>query len=84
MEVEAAAAEPARWGVLATEQVSLCSRSILPLYNLMFLSWAILIRLVAPCIQVMVHFVVKESYIVHVLGDILLVCSPMGTPNHVD
>ena len=83
MEVETAA-EPVRRDVLATEQVSLCSRSIFLLYNLMFLSWAVLIRLVAPCIQAMVHFVIKESYIVPVLDDILLACSPMGTPNRVD
>lgn len=53
------------------EQVSLCLESIFPLYNLTILSWAVLIRLVAPCIQAMVRFVIKESYIVLVLDDIL-------------
>ena len=83
MEVEVAV-EPARREALAMERVSLCLRSIFPLYNLMFLSWAVLIHRVAPCIQAMVHFVIKESYIVLVLDDILLVCFPMETPNRVD
>ena len=83
MQVEAAA-DPARRGALVMERVSLCSRSIFPLYNLTFLSWAVLIRPVAPCIQAMARFVIKESYIVLVLDDILLVCFPMGTPNRVD
>lgn len=83
MQVEAGA-EPARPEALAMERVSLCSRSIFPLYNLMSLFWVVLIRRVAPCIQAMVRFVIKESYIVLVLDDILLVCFPMGTLNRVD
>jgi hypothetical protein len=73
-----------RLEVLAMGQVSLCSRSRSPLYNQMSLSWAVLIRQAAPCIQAAVRFVVKESYTVLVLDDIPLVCFPMGTPNHVD
>jgi hypothetical protein len=83
MQVEVAA-DPARLEALAMERVSLCLRSIFPLYNLMSLSWAVSIRRVAPCIQAMVRFVIKESYITLVLDDILLVCFPMGTPNRVD
>ena len=84
MQVEAAGADPAKPDALAMERVSPCSRSIFLLYNLMSLSWAVSIRRVAPCIQAMVRFVTKGSYIVLVLDDILLVCFPMGTPNRVD
>ena len=79
-----AAASLARSEAMGVGRVFLCSRSRFPLYNLLSLSWAILIRPVVPCIQAMDHFVTKESYIVLVLDDILLACFPMGIPIRVD